>query len=77
MVSISQVLVAPDASYATLYITSLNEPQMALDFLRLKLPELQRDMSKLTRRKIPLLRVRLESGTDQADRVERLLKELE
>jgi ribosome-binding factor A len=77
MVSISKVEVSEDSSYATFFITALEKPELALEFMKSKEQELQRQMSKLRRRKIPLLRFRVDTQAEEAEKLERLLRKLE
>ena len=74
IVSISSIDVSTDSSHATVYITSLMEPQVALDFLRKKEPHLQHALTKLERRKIPQLHFRLDMATEQGNRIDELLR---
>ncbi len=75
--SITSVDVSDDFSYATVYISTLQEPQMALDFLERKTMDLQRQLVKLDRKKIPRLRFRLDRQGERGSRIDELLKESE
>lgn len=77
VVAITKVDVSVDSSYATLYVTSLREPKLALQFLQRRLPDLQRSLFKLPRRKVPKIRFRIDTSEDEANRVDELLKKLE
>lgn len=75
MVSITRVDISDDASYATLYISALREPEVALRFLEGERRELQHQLGKMPRKKIPLLRFRLDRGMEQSARIDELLGE--
>jgi ribosome-binding factor A len=73
IVTITEVQVSRDFSYATLSISALNNVEVALEFLEQQLPELQRTMSALNRKKIPLLRFRIDPRTERGSTIDRLL----
>lgn len=73
VVSITGVEVSDDFSYATVYVSALSEPQRALKFLEARAPHLQRSLSALSRRRIPLLRFRCDTSGERGDRLDALL----
>jgi ribosome-binding factor A len=75
IVSIARIDISTDSSYATVYITALEHADEALQFLRDEARELQRQLGKLPRRKIPLLRFRLDRGAEEGARIDKLLGE--
>ncbi|MDB4978626.1 MAG: hypothetical protein JWM56_812 [Candidatus Peribacteria bacterium] len=74
IVSIIKVDVSPDFSYATVYITALEEPKKAIHFLEGQIPRLQKNLGSLYRKKIPQLRFRLDTQADSGSRLDELLK---
>ena len=77
IVSITRVEVSADASYATVYITALEESEQALRYLERRCRDLQRSLGSLPRRKIPLLRFRIDGSGERGRRIDALLKKLE
>ncbi len=75
IVSITQMEISPDGSYATAHVSALKEPQLALKFLISRLPDLQWALGKLPRRPIPRLRFKLDQGPAHASRIDVLLEE--
>lgn len=74
IVSITQVDVSSDFSYATIYISALMKPELALEFLEGKIHDLQRTLSDLPRRKIPMIRFRIDRRGEAASRLDALLE---
>ena len=77
MVSITEVVVSEDFSYATVYISSLSEPDLALQFLEKKLPELKTQMGTIYRKRIPEVRFRLDTRTERGGKIDALLAQAE
>lgn len=77
VVSISEVEVSQDFSYATAYITALKEPERALDFLEKRRSKLQHQLGSLHRAKIPALRFRLDKRMEHSNRIDKILGSLE
>lgn len=75
--SISDVEVSEDFSYATVYISALQEEEQALAFLEKRLPQLKKTMGTLYRKKIPELRFRIDPRTQQGGRIDDLLRQAE
>jgi ribosome-binding factor A len=75
IVSITKVEVSTDFSYATVYVSALQEPKKALEFLEESQWGLQRAMSGLHRKRIPLLRFRLDTTGEEGRRIDALLGE--
>ncbi|HLD32183.1 MAG TPA: ribosome-binding factor A [Candidatus Peribacteraceae bacterium] len=74
MVSLTEVEVSNDFSHATLYVSALKEPDLALRFLEGRLLGLQRSLGRLHRKRIPLLRFRKDQRTERGIRIEELLQ---
>ena len=74
MVSITEVEVSQDFSYATVYISALEKQEKALEFLEKQLPTLRRSLGKIHRNRIPEIRFRLDPRIDRGGRVDDLLK---
>ena len=77
MVSITEVEVSEDFSYATVYVSSLEHPEDALKFVEDKLPELRTALGSLYRKRIPELRFRLDARTEQGQHIDSLLSQAE
>lgn len=75
MVSITEVEVSEDFSYATIYISALEEADKALEFLEKKLSSLQSALGKIHRTRVPELRFRIDPRIDRGERVDDLLKQ--
>jgi ribosome-binding factor A len=73
IVTITDVEVSKDFSYATVYISALRSPEKALEFLQKKSPELQRTLSALARKKIPMIRFRIDPRAERGSRLDQLL----
>jgi ribosome-binding factor A len=75
IVSITEVEVSPDYSYATVSISALKETAMAVKFLEERRGRLQGLIGKqLAVRKVPVLRFRIDRSIERADRVDELLR---
>ena len=73
IVTITEVEVSRDFSYATALISALSNVGVALEFLKKRTPELQRMMGALGRKKIPMLRFRIDPRTERAAKIDQLL----
>lgn len=74
IVSISEIEVSSEFSYATVYISALQEPEVALAFFDRKKSALQRSLSSLYRKRIPELRFRIDDRGEKGERIEELLE---
>jgi ribosome-binding factor A len=74
IVSITEIEVSDDFSYATVYISALTEPEAALQFLEARQMQLTRSMGQLYRKRIPSLRFRVDPRTERGGRIDELLK---
>ena len=74
MVSITEVEVSQDFSYATIYISALEEPERAVQFLEARLPALKSTLGKIHRNRVPDLRFRIDPRIDRGNKVDELLK---
>ncbi|MDD3897041.1 MAG: ribosome-binding factor A [Candidatus Peribacteraceae bacterium] len=77
VVTITDVVVSEDFSYATVSVSALQSPESALKFLEGRVGELQKKLGALRRRHIPRLRFRLDRTAERGDRIDTLLKSLE
>lgn len=75
MVAITEVQVSSDFSYATILISALMHPESALAFLHRETPRLQRSLSAIARKRIPLLRFRIDPRIERGERLDRALEE--
>ena len=73
MVSINEVVVSKDFSHATVYISALEEPEVALRFLEKRLPQLKTEMGSIYRKRIPELRFKIDTKTDRGGKIDALL----
>jgi len=74
MVSISEVIVSSEFSYATVYISSLEHEDDALAFLNRQTKRLQSKLGQLYRKRIPELRFRLDNRGNTGSRMDELLR---
>jgi ribosome-binding factor A len=77
MLSITEVVVSDDFSYATIYISALQEPEHALQFLDKRTKEIKTKMGAIYRKKIPEIRFRIDDRVDTGGRMDNLLREAE
>ena len=73
IVSITEVEVSSDFSYATVYISALQEQKSALEFLEKRRNALQRSLSSMHRAHIPMLRFRIDDRAEKGKRIDELL----
>jgi len=74
IVSITEVEVSPDASYATVYVSALKEPQRALAYLADQRGVLQKALGKkVTTHRTPMLRFRIDARVERGERIDHLL----
>lgn len=73
IVTITEVELSSDLSYATVYVSALQKPDAALEFLQGRQRELQRKMGELQTHKTPQLRFRLDRRAEEGSRIEKLL----
>lgn len=73
VVSITDVEVSADFAHATVYITALKQPELALTFLDKRRSKLQKQVGAIPRAKVPKLRFRIDDKTEQANKIEELL----
>lgn len=74
VLSITEVVVSQDFSYATIYISALQEPGHALKFLEKRSKELKTKMGVIYRKKIPEIRFRIDDRVDTGERMDDLLR---
>jgi len=76
IVSLTEVEVSTDLSYATCYVSALKEPERAVEYLLAQTPQLRSGLGKaLQIHRVPLLRFRTDPRTEKATRLDELLKE--
>ncbi len=73
IVSITEVEVSSEFSYATVHISALKEPVIALRFLEEQVPVLRKTLASLGLRRVPELRFRLDTRSERGSRIDRLL----
>ncbi len=73
MTSITEIDVSKDFSYATVYISALEHPERALQYLERRLPKLKSMVGAMHRKKIPELRFRIDPRSERASRLDDLL----
>ncbi|MBI2636206.1 ribosome-binding factor A [Candidatus Peregrinibacteria bacterium] len=74
IVSITEIEVSPDLSYATVLVSALHKSGIAMEFLGKRRSALQRRMGKLQTHKTPLLRFRADLSSEQESRIDELLR---
>jgi len=75
LITLTEVEVTDDCSYATIFVSALQNPETALSFLEEKLPELQKSLLKLERKRLPIIRVRYDDRGERGQRIDMLLNE--
>ncbi len=77
-VSVNEVRVAPDGSYARVYWGTLGPPAAAAEAIEKAKPYIRRCLaSELHTRRVPELDFRIDETPARAERVERVMRELE
>ncbi|MDA1208917.1 MAG: ribosome-binding factor A [bacterium] len=74
MVSISEVIVTSEFSYATVFISALDHEEDALQFLNRQTKRLQSSLGQLYRKRIPELRFRIDGRGNTGARMDELLR---
>ena len=74
IVAITGIELSPDASYATVVISALREPEAALQWLSEHRGSIQKNLGALRRGRIPQLRFRLDIALMHANRLDDLLR---
>ena len=74
VMTITDIDLSSDLSYATVYVSSLTNPESALAFLERRRRELQKRMGALQTHKTPHLRFRLDTRAQEGNRIEQLLE---
>lgn len=74
IVTITEIEVSSDLSYATVHIGALRKPEVALAFLEGRQRELQRQMGALQTHKTPQIRFRLDTRAEEGNRIDKLLE---
>ena len=74
VVAITEIDLSSDLSYATVYVSALRKPEIALQFLEERRSELQRRMGGLQTHKTPQVRFRLDRRAEEGSRIEKLLE---
>ncbi len=77
IVSITEVELSPEFSYATIYVSALMEPDIALAFLQSQVPSLRKMLSSLALRRVPELRFRIDHRSEKGSRIDALLPDME
>ena len=73
IVTITEVDVSRDFSYATVYVSAIAHPDRALEHFEDRARELQHRLGVLKRKRIPLLRFRIDQRSERAARLDALL----
>lgn len=73
VVSITNVELSSDLSFATVSVSALREPEEAMAFLEVRRRALQKNLGALQTHKTPQLRFRLDCTAEEASRIEKLL----
>ena len=75
IVSLTEVEVSADLSYATCFVSALMVPEQALTFLTSKTKELQPPLAHaLQIHRIPKIRFRIDPRTERGSRIDQLLQ---
>jgi ribosome-binding factor A len=78
LLSITEVKVAPDASFARIFYRALGDPGETLAALEKAKPYLRRRLAgELHTRRVPELDFRVDESLDRAERLDSVLRELE
>lgn len=75
IVTIVRVDVSTDSSYATIYISALHEPELALEYLQGERGPLQRRVADASHRyRVPKVRFRIDRAAEEGSRIDALLQ---
>ena len=73
IVTITEIDVSSDLTYATILVSALQKPELAMEFLDARQRELQKRMGQLQTHKTPQLRFRLDRRAEEGSRIDKLL----
>lgn len=73
IVSITEIVLSPDAEHITVYISALKEVERALQYVVGKRRNLQRSLSQLDKKRVPTLRFAIDERTERGARIDALL----
>ena len=73
IVTITEVELSSELSYATVHISALKEPKVALRFLQEQVPSLRKALASLDLRRVPEIRFRLDTRSERGSRIDQLL----
>lgn len=75
IVSLTEVEVSADLSFATCYVSALQKPEEALSFLQSQIPALQMRLGGVLQiHRVPRIRFRIDPRTERGSRIEHLLE---
>ncbi|MBT3292740.1 hypothetical protein HN512_04480 [Candidatus Peregrinibacteria bacterium] len=74
IVSMTEVDVSDDFSHATIYISSFKETEVAIKYLKKRIPFLQRQVGAINRSRVPALRFKADERTERGNRIDELLR---
>lgn len=77
IVTITEVQVSKDFRNATVFVSALKEPELALKFLRGQTKRLHTMLGEIRREVLPQLTFKIDHSAEEGERIERLLKESE
>lgn len=77
IVSITEIVLSPDAEHVTVYISSLTEIKKALQFLVRNRRKLQHSLTQLDKKRVPMLRFAIDERIERGARIDALLSKSE
>lgn len=75
IVALTEVELSPDNRYATLLISALQQPQLALEYVQIRLPYIQAKLRKLPYKTVPEIRLVHDDRSERGSRIDSLLEE--
>lgn len=76
IVSLTEVAVSADLSYATCSVSALAVPERALEYLQSRMKDLQTQLGRaLQIHRVPKIRFRIDRRSEQGERIDRLLEQ--
>jgi ribosome-binding factor A len=75
IIALTEVTITTDAQFATIWISALVQPQIAMDYMQKRLPFIQAKVRKLPYKSSPLLRIHYDERSARGERIDALLVE--
>lgn len=75
IVALTEIEMSPDNRYATIFISALQQSELALEYIQRRLPYIRAKLRKLPYKIVPELRFVQDVRSERGSRIESLLKD--